>query len=242
MKRVLVIDDDDFFTQILSVQLAANGYVCHRCRDQAGANAFIAAEGLPDITLLDSALGPRHKSGLDVCRQLKSRHKRPLIMLTGNDRVETIVSCLDAGADQYMLKPYVLQELLARMRAFLRLYDSHLHGAEQSVIREGIRLDTHAGSLTIGDRHQPLTDMESAALEVLLTHFGEQVDRNLLCQLLYERDYDPANRSLDMLIGRVRKKLAAISEEYLIKTVRGKGFRLCRAAATRPRGRKTQGP
>lgn len=233
MKRVLVIDDDDFFTGILSVQLEANGYACHCCPDFAGASAWIAAEGPPDIILLDYDLGPGHSSGLDVARQLKRFHKRPLIMLTGNDRVETIVSCLDAGADQYMLKPYILQELLARMRACLRLYESHLQGEAQTVTRGGIRLDTHAGILTIGDRHQPVTDMESAALEVLISHLGKQVDRDLLSQLLYERDYDPANRSLDMLMGRVRKKLAAISGDYVIKTVRGKGFRLSKAATSR---------
>lgn len=239
MKQVLVIDDDDFFFDILKLQLEEEGYRCHSAANLDSGRCWIRDHGAPDIILLDYDLGPRQETGIDACRELKSMLKVPIIMLTGNDRVQTIVSCLDAGADQYVLKPYVLPELLARMRACLRLYGDNDSGrAERLVAADGLSLDLSSCTLAIGDSYLVLTDMECAAMALLVRHFGESVHRDELCQLLYDRNFDPGNRALDVLIGRVRRKLTAASSDYKIRSVRGVGYRLCKAFKTARQARQ----
>ncbi|MCK9563205.1 MAG: response regulator, partial [Bacteroidales bacterium] len=98
MKQVLIIDDDDFFCKILKQQLEEEGYQCNLARNLDIAKAWIRDNRAPDIILLDYDLGPRHEIGTEACRDLKSMYKVPIILLTGNDQVDTIVSCLDAGA------------------------------------------------------------------------------------------------------------------------------------------------
>ncbi|HEY8385753.1 MAG TPA: response regulator transcription factor [Porticoccaceae bacterium] len=230
MKHVLIIDDDDFFCKVLKQQLEEEGYRCHLARNLEIAKNWIRDNHAPDIILLDYDLGPRQETGTEACRELKGMLKVPIVLLTGNDQVETIVSCLDAGADQYVLKPYVLAELLARMRASLRLYD-RAEGTQSGevILAEGLSLDTTSCTLDILGTPVALTDMECAAAAMLVRHFGENVHRDELCQLLYDRSFDPSNRALDVLIGRVRRKITSVSTAYKIRSVRGVGYRLCKA-------------
>lgn len=231
MKKVLIIDDDHFFHQVIKSQLQTHDLECHTCKTLSAAKDWLDNHGKPDIILLDYDLGPGQKSGIDICRQIKADMSLPLIMVSGDDRIQTIVACLDAGADQYILKPYALEELLARMRAAFRLYDRTEEEQGEPLLGEGtISLNTQSGDLIIGDTQVRLTDMEIAVTRLLLRHFGGMTDRDELCQTLYGRDFDPANRSLDVLVGRLRKKIAAISSDYAIKNVRGKGYRLHRSA------------
>ncbi|MCK9468000.1 MAG: response regulator transcription factor [Porticoccaceae bacterium] len=242
MKEVLIIDDDDFFCKIIKQQLEEEGYRCHLAKNLDTAKAWIRDNLVPDIILLDYDLGPRHETGIEACRDLKSLYKVPIILLTGNDQVDTVVSCLDAGADQYVLKPYVLAELLARMRASLRLYDPEEGNRSGEVITaEGLSLDTSSCTLAINGTPVVLTDMECAAATMLVRHFGENVPRDSLCQLLYDRSFDPSNRALDVLIGRVRRKITTASPEYKVRSVRGVGYRLCKAhtsLSSTPKSRK----
>ncbi|KJS08923.1 MAG: hypothetical protein VR73_03980 [Gammaproteobacteria bacterium BRH_c0] len=227
MKKVLIIDDDHFFHQVIKSQLETQDLKCHTCKTYAAAREWIATQGTPDIILLDYDLGPGQKSGIDICRQIKETMSLPVIMVSGDERLQTIVACLDAGADQYILKPYALEELLARMRAAFRLYDRTVAEPAEPILNAGaISLNTQSGDLTIGDAAVRLTDMEVAVTRLLLQHFGALTDRDELCQTLYGRNFDPANRSLDVLVGRLRKKIASISAGYAIKNVRGKGYRL----------------
>ena len=229
MKKVLIIDDDHFFHQVVKSQLETHDLQCHASKTFSAAMEWIARSGAPDIILLDYDLGPGQKSGIELCRLIKADMKLPLIMVSGDDRIQTIVACLDAGADQYILKPYALEELLARMRAAFRLYDRITETTDGALLSEGpISLNTHSGDLIIGDAQVKLTDMEIAVTRLLLRHFGEMTDREELCQTLYGRAFDPVNRSLDVLVGRLRKKIATISGDYAIKNVRGKGYRLHR--------------
>lgn len=231
MKNALIIDDDHFFHQVIKSQLETHDMQCHACKTFSAAREWIAINGKPDIILLDYDLGPGQKSGLDICRQIKAELQVPLIMVSGDDRIKTIVACLDAGANQYILKPYALEELLARMRAAFRLYEKSPQELSEPALTEGdISLNTQSGDLVVGNREIRLTDMETAAARELLRQFGATVDRDELCQALYGRDYDPANRSLDVLVGRLRKKMASITDNYQIKNVRAKGYRLYKTA------------
>lgn len=223
-KTIVIVDDDPVFTRILSYRLEKYQFCCESYHTATDALVKLAHQSPPDIVLLDYSLGPNEQSGVDLCRQIKYMMPGvPLVMLTGNDTTQTIVSCLDAGADQYVLKPYVLEELLARIRAVGRVYekkDDIGRGGDY----EDFKLNIFEQTLTTPEGTARLTEKEMAFAELMLKSLGSPLSREYLYSVIYEREFDSLSRNLDMLAVRFRKKLSGITKHYSIKSVRGEGY------------------
>lgn len=199
-------------------------------------NAGFAVDVAPDgatalresaITPYDAAvldLGLPDVDGLEVCRRLRARGT-PLriLMATARDAVEDRIAGLDTGADDYIVKPYSLGELVARLRALLRRPADVLPAVLQV---HDLALDTGARAARRGDRSITLTTKEFAVLEVLMRHPGEVITRERISEHAWDQNYDPFSNVIDVYIGRLRKKIDFPGEFPLVETVRGAGYRL----------------
>tara|TARA_R100001039_G_scaffold38997_1_gene43036 strand:+ start:2207 stop:2953 length:747 start_codon:yes stop_codon:yes gene_type:complete len=231
-KKVIVVEDDEMFGRLLNYQLHANGYDAYVCSIATNLFDRIKLDGVPDLFVLDYFLGDETISGLDLCRKVKSYFDRPVIMLTGNDNVETTVSCLNAGAEQYIIKPCDIRELIARIEVTLR---SRTVSKESNIQSFSLFLDDDISFSwedeclihTDGNKVK-LTQKEIALLELILREPNRFVDRRKAFNVLYGYNMDPFNRSIDILIGRIRKKIRILDDRYIIKNLRGKGYLLCR--------------
>lgn len=229
--NILIIDDDLLFCKVLRYQLSVRKYDCEYVDSSVRALKRLQREPSPDLILLDYFLGPRDLNGLQLCSQIKSICNVPVIMLTANDEVRTTVSCLDAGADQYIVKPYDIEELMARVRAVLRQHASsdRARGTAQTsrVLEwEALQLDPLHRTLGAYGNEVPLSEKELAVLSVLMRNPGNPVERSELYSIVYGRDFDSMNRAMDVLVGRSRKKLKLLTDNYRIRSVRGTGYAL----------------
>lgn len=221
-KRLLVVEDEAHLAAGLKLNLELDGY-----NVDVAANARQAAEKLIrvdryDAIVLDVML-PR-RTGLEVCRELRRRGKRtPIIMLTARDALQDRVAGLDSGADDYVVKPFELEELLARLRALMRrgpaLQDERLTVGDLVV-------DTRAQQATRAGLPVGLTTREYALLEYLARHAGRVVGRAELTEHVWDANHDPASNALEVYIGRVRKKLEVAGGAPLLHTRRGSGYLL----------------
>lgn len=222
-KTIAIVDDDPVFARILAYRLQKYQFICESYNTATDVLVRLGQHPTPDIVLLDYSLGPKEKNGLDLCLRIKSMTAVPVIMLTGNDNTQTIVSCLDAGADQYILKPYVLEELLARIRAVIRLYEKKEGIGSESDYGD-FKLNVLEQNLSTSEGSVRLTDKEMAFAELMLNALGSVVSREYWYRVIYEREFDSLSRNLDVLAGRVRQKLASITKDFSIKSIRGKGY------------------
>jgi two-component system response regulator MprA len=220
VERVLVVDDDLSLRRMLERTLRAEGYDVTVAGD--GGAALVAVErSAPDVIVLDVAMPG--VDGLSVCRRLRSRGlATPILMLTARDAVEDRVSGLEAGADDYLVKPFAIAELIARLRALTRRGDGG-----PLVSYADLVLDASAGSATRGGRSIALTGREVALLELLLREATRTVTRERAIDEIWNGAAE-AN-VVDRYVTRLRRKLG---EPQLIQTVRGTGFVL-RAQGTR---------
>ena len=202
-------------------------------------NAGFAVDVAPDgatalresaITPYDAAvldLGLPDVDGLEVCRRLRARGT-PLriLMATARDAVEDRIAGLDTGADDYIVKPYALGELVARLRALLRRPADVLPAVLQV---HDLALDTGARIARRRERHIALTTKEFAVLEVLMRHPGEVITRERISEHAWDQNYDPFSNVIDVYTGRLRRKIDATGEAPMLETVRGAGYRLAAA-------------
>ena len=225
--RVLVVDDEESFVDALTVGLRDEGFSIHIARD--GTEALtVFDEVKPDLVLLDVML-PRI-SGLDVCRELRSRSTVPIIMVTARDTEIDAVVGLELGADDYITKPYGLRELVARMRAALRRAQSN-PGLEEILSRTvldvgDVSLDPERHEVVVrGEEiHLPLKEFE--LLEVLMSNAGRVVTRYSLIDQVWGPDYVGDTKTLDVHIKRLRSRLEDDpAQPTRIATVRGVGYR-----------------
>jgi two-component system response regulator RegX3 len=224
---ILVVEDEDSFIDALTVGLKREGFRVQLARDGAEAlEVFDAVQ--PDLVLLDVML-PK-LSGIDVCRELRTRSKVPIIMVTAKgSEIDTVVG-LEVGADDYVTKPYRLRELVARMRAVLR----------RSPLDEGLDLNSDGGSIDVGDvsvdpeRHEvtirgepvnlPLKEFE--LLTLLLDNAGRVLPRDTLIDRIWGLDYVGDTKTLDVHIKRLRSKVEEDpSAPSRIVTIRGLGYK-----------------
>jgi DNA-binding response OmpR family regulator len=221
-KLALIVEDDKVFGMMLIQNLQREGYSCELFKDPRSVLEALDAGIMPDIFILDLNLGDE-LNGLDLCRIVKARFNRPVLMLTGNESEEVLVSCLDAGADQYLVKPYKNQELLARMRAALRYYQNveELAGSSDSV---SFRLERNLRILTNDKVQVPLTEREVQLLEILLGNIGTEMSREVLHRAIYGVKPGLYNRNVDVLVGRVRKKIKLAGSPFTIEQVRSHGY------------------
>ncbi|MBL8980819.1 MAG: response regulator transcription factor, partial [Gemmatimonadetes bacterium] len=175
-----------------------------------------------DAVVLDLALPDM--DGRDVCRRLRERGTTArIVMATARDAIEDRISGLDLGADDYLVKPYALGELAARLRAVLRRPDPLVPVA---LTVGDLTLDTATRVATRGAREIPLTAKEFLVLEYLMRHAGEVVTRERISAHAWDDNYDPASNVIDVYIGRLRRKVDAPGEPPFLHTMRGAGYRL----------------
>ncbi|MBV9485027.1 MAG: response regulator transcription factor [Frankiaceae bacterium] len=220
--QVLVVDDDPQLREALTRALELDDY-----RVTTASNGMKALEAVsqqrPDVMVLDVMMP--YVGGLDVCRTLRSKNDRlPILVLTARDEVGDRVAGLDAGADDYLTKPFALEELRARLRALLRRTAPE-EGDEPVVLEYAdISLDPTAHTARRGDRAIELTRTEFALLELLLRNAGRPLPRETIMDRVWGWESEPTSNSLEVFVGYLRRKTEAAGEPRLIHTVRGVGY------------------
>jgi two-component system response regulator MprA len=218
--RVLVAEDDKSVRDSLVRALTFEGYDVVTAED--GAAALMAVlDSEPDVILLD-VLMP-HVDGLTACRRLRERGDRtPVLMLTARHEVSDRVAGLDAGADDYLVKPFALDELLARLRALLRRTSMSDDG---EVLRVGdLTLDPARRTVQRGELSLELTKTEFDLLELLMLNAGIVLTREQIYERIWGFDFETSSKSLDVYISYLRRKTEEAGEPRLIHTVRGVGY------------------
>ncbi|KUH92705.1 DNA-binding response regulator [Mycolicibacterium celeriflavum] len=221
--RILVVDDDRAVRESLRRSLSFNGYSVELAQDGVEALDLIASDR-PDALVLDVMM-PR-LDGLEVCRQLRSTgDDLPILVLTARDSVSERVAGLDAGADDYLPKPFALEELLARMRALLRRTGPEDDGAESAAMTfSDLSLDPVTREVTRGQRPISLTRTEFALLEMLIANPRRVLTRSRILEEVWGFDFPTSGNALEVYVGYLRRKTEAEGEPRLIHTVRGVGY------------------
>jgi two-component system response regulator MprA len=224
--RILVVDDDRAVRESLRRSLQFNGYQVETAGDGMQALESVTA-ARPDAMVLDVMM-PR-LDGLEVCRRLRSTgDDLPILVLTARDAVSDRVSGLDAGADDYLPKPFALEELLARLRALLRRAAQDNDAATQqsaAVLKfADLELDPSTRDVRRGDRSISLTRTEFALLELLLAHPRQVLTRSRILEDVWGYDFPTSGNALEVYVGYLRRKTEADGEPRLIHTVRGVGY------------------
>ena len=220
--RILVVDDDRSVRESLRRSLAFNGYQVELANDgQAALDAVLAQR--PDAMVLDVMM-PR-LDGLEVCRRMRAAGDAlPILVLTARDAVSDRVAGLDAGADDYLPKPFALEELLARMRALLRRTTPDDGAESPAMTFSDLSLDPETREVRRGERTISLTRTEFSLLELLLTHPRRVLTRAQILEQVWGYDFPTTGNALEVYIGYLRRKTEADGEPRLIHTVRGVGY------------------
>ncbi|MFD7454727.1 response regulator transcription factor [Kitasatospora sp. NPDC059827] len=224
--RILVADDDQEVREAVADGLTVEGYEVVTAVDGHDALAKIASHE-PDAVVLDVMMPVL--DGLAVCRQLRALHDRtPVLVLTARDNIDDRVDGLDAGADDYLVKPFALAELTARLRALLRRAALDAPGAEADAeLRYAdLVLDPRTRTGHRGSRRLEFSRTEATLLELLLRHAGQVLTRETLLERVWGQDFGPESNSLAVYVGYLRRKLEAGGEPRLVHTVHGVGYRL----------------
>ena len=220
--RLLVVDDDPALSRTLRRALGVEGYDVDTAPDGAEALQRLAASRY-DAVVLDVNM-PR-VDGLAVCRSMRARRdSTPGLMLTARDAVGDRVEGLDAGADDYLVKPFALDELNARVRALLRRANGDDHVERLSYL--DLTLDLSSARAHRGERPLELTRTEQRLLELLLRNPEQVLPRDMIYERVWGHDISATSNSLDVYVGYLRRKTEDGGEPRLIHTVRGVGFRL----------------
>ncbi|HXM56807.1 MAG TPA: response regulator transcription factor [Candidatus Dormibacteraeota bacterium] len=216
MSKVLVVDDDEHIRASLRRTLAFEGYQVREAGDGAGALEATLDE-LPDLVILDVMLPGM--DGMEVCRRLREVNDVPILMLTAREGTSSQVQGLDAGADDYLVKPFVKDELLARIRALLRRRAPN-EGPRSYQVAD-LALDDRSHRVFRGEREVELTPREFELLRFLMRHPGEVIPHGRLLAAIW--GYQDS-RVLDVYVRYLRTKLEAAGESRLVHTVRGVGY------------------
>lgn len=219
--RVLVVDDEPAVRDAVADTLEIEGYRVRRAADGGTALEDLRREPA-DAVVLDLLMP--FLDGIAVCRRLRERGDRtPILVLTARDAVGERVEGLDAGADDYLTKPFDSEELLARLRALLR----RAYPADPATISLGdLVVDTEGRRAWRGDRPIEFTRTEFTLLELLIRNAGRVLPRSVIVDHVWGCDFGPASNSLDVYVGYLRRKLEAGGEPRLVSTVRGVGYTL----------------
>ena len=216
--RVLVVEDDEEIAQVLQRSLRLEGYEVRVAADGEAALDQSAAFN-PDLVILD--LGLPRLDGLEVARRLRSADDVPILMLTARDALESRVEGLDAGADDYLVKPFERQELLARLRALLRRRPPR---GSASVVVGDLALNPDTHEVSRGARDIDLTQREFELLEYLMRNERIVVPRQRLLEEVWGYDPFATTNTIEVFVSNLRRKLEAGGEPRLLHTIRGAGY------------------
>jgi two-component system OmpR family response regulator len=218
--RLLVVEDELTLQRQLVEALSANGYTVDIASDGREA-LYLGQEQTYDAVILD--VGLPLMDGISVLRKWRADQRTmPVLILTARDDWHDKVSGIDAGADDYVTKPFHMQELLARVRALIR----RTSGIADATLRCGkLELDTRTGRVSCENEVIVLTSHEFKILSYLMHHLDEIVSRTELTEHIYAQDFDRDSNTIEVMIGRLRKKLP----DSLIQTIRGMGYRMSKA-------------
>lgn len=222
MGNILIVEDDANIRKLVTVNLEKRGYKLSEAGD--GNEAMLLFRQYPfDLVLLDLVLPGL--SGVDICTWIRSRSDTPIIVLSGLKDEALKVTALDAGADDYITKPFGHEELLARVRAVLRRASQNTNETGQKKIKiDDLTIDFETRRVRIGEEDISLTKTEYAILVELANHPDAVLDHNSLLTRVWGPQYRDADHYLHIYLGRVRKKLGAYGE--LLETIPGVGYRL----------------
>jgi two-component system response regulator MprA len=218
--RILVVDDDRAVREALRRALTLGGYEVQTA--EGGAQALeLVVQALPDAVVLD--VGMPDIDGLEVCRRLRQLENRvPILILTARDAVADRIDGLDVGADDYMVKPFDVGELKARLRALLRRGGSG--GAPESLSFAEVQLDSTRHGAAVGESFTLLTRTEYQLLELLMLNPRRVLSHSLIYDRVWGYDFGPASNALRVYVGYLRRKLEEAGARPLIHTVRGVGY------------------
>jgi DNA-binding response OmpR family regulator len=221
--RLLIIEDDEKLAQALKDSLEKNGYAVDLVNDgEAGEHRIQVSHKDYDAVILD--LGLPRINGVDITRKVRAgKINIPILVLTGKDATNDKVMALDAGADDYLVKPFSLEELLARLRALLRRPEQTL-ATELNIA--GIVLNTSTRKVYRNGKEIPLTLKEFSLLEYLMRHPNQVLNREQILDHIWDFAFDSFSNVVDVHIKNLRKKLDAGSKEKVLETIRGVGYRL----------------
>jgi two-component system response regulator PhoP len=234
--RILIVEDEQALRESLATQLGAAGFNVDAAAD--GEEGLYAGKEYPlDLAIID--LGLPKMSGIELIRQLRGAGKSfPILILTARDRWQDKVEGLQSGADDYVAKPFHMQEVLARVQALMR----RSGGWSQPVLQCGdISLDTRSQVVTVGDRVVELTSFEYRILEFLMLRAGEVISKAELTERLYAQDFERDSNVIEVFIGRLRRKLDPEGVRQPIETLRGRGYRLALARSEEPPSARADG-
>jgi len=221
LARILVVDDEPAVQNALSRALALERYEVSQAVD--GREALERLSAAPfEVVILDISMP--HVDGLEVCRRLREGGDRtPVLMLTAREEVDDRVAGLDAGADDYLVKPFALRELLARVRALLRRSGEE-DEQEATLVFEDLRLDRLSHEARRGERLLQLTRTEFLLLEMFLRHPRQVLTRSAIFEDVWGYDFGTTSNSLGVYMGYLRRKTEVGDEPRLLHTVRGVGY------------------
>lgn len=218
--RILVIEDEEKLRLQLSARLKQAGYAVDLATE-GEEGLYIGFEYPIDIAVVD--LGLPKMSGIEVIRQLRDEGRKfPILILTARDRWQDKVEGLDAGGDDYLVKPFHMEELLARISALLR----RAAGWTKSTLDFGVlRLDMNTQEVLVAGEEIELTAYEYRVLEYLILHAGKVISKTELTEHIYDQDFDRDSNVIEVFVGRLRRKLDPQNKRGIIETLRGRGYR-----------------
>lgn len=218
--RLLIVEDEQNLRESLQQRLRKEGFVVDSAKD-GEEGLYFATEYPIDLAIVD--LGLPGLSGMDLIRTARERGaSMPILILTARDRWQDKVEGLQAGADDYVVKPFSIEELLARVQALLRRSGGW---AEPVLHSDPVSLDTRTQKVTVGERELELTSFEYRLLECLMLSAGKVLSKAELTDRLYEQDFERDSNTIEVFIRRLRVKLDPEGEINPIETLRGRGYR-----------------
>lgn len=214
--KILVVEDDREIRAMMQSSLSVEGFDVQTAVSLSEARALLQ-HAPPDVIVLD--LGLPDGDGVELVQQVRQQQTLPIIIVSARHQEAQKIRMLDAGADDYLAKPFHTEELLARLRGLIRRASGH---ASPVLVCGPVELDTRSSRVTLNGQHMPLTSHEYKVLAYLMHHPGAVVSRSELTEHIYAQDFDRDSNTIEVFVGRLRKKLGT----QLIETVRGLGYRL----------------
>ncbi len=218
--RILVVEDETELRELLGRALKRQGYAVDLCAD-GDDGLFYATEYPVDLAIID--LGLPGQSGLDILRAARQADRRyPVLILTARSDWQDKVEALELGADDYLTKPFRIEELMARVQALLRRAAGH---ASSELVFGPLKINLSSQDVLLAEEPLELTSFEYKLLEYFVLHPDQVVSKMTLNEHLYDVDADPDSNVIEVIIGRLRRKLAVADDWQPIETLRGRGYR-----------------